>query len=154
MSHKYNMAGQQLGGNNMNDFVQREFDKPRMEKRFVISIVDDDEAVRESTKQLVHSLGYEPYAFASAEEFLTSEIICHTDCVITDIRMSGMSGIELQSELIASGSRLPFIFITACIQSFERARVLAPGAIGFLNKPFSDEILASYLNRALASCSS
>ena len=79
----------------------------------MISIVDDDESVREATKGLVRSLGYGAATFASAEEFLQSNEINDTECVISDVQMPGLSGVELQSQLIAQGNRTPIIFVTA-----------------------------------------
>src|SRR3954451_21934637 len=78
----------------------------------IISIVDDDDGVREATASLVRSLGYRASTFASADEFLKSEQVSNTSCLITDVRMPGMSGIDLQDRLIADGHRIPIIFIT------------------------------------------
>lgn len=122
-----------------------------MKKQTVISIVDDDAAVRELTRHLVRSLGHELYAFASGEEFLASTVLFDTDCLIVDMQMPGMSGIELQSRLISSGMELPVIFIAAAAESTGRERVLAAGAIGFLDKPYSDESLIERLDQALSS---
>src|SRR6202050_3608017 len=98
----------------------------------MISIVDDDESVREATKGLVRSLGYGAAAFASAEEFLQSKQINDTECVISDVQMSGLIGVELQSKLIADGNRTPIIFITASQEERTRAKALKAGAIGVL----------------------
>ena len=116
----------------------------------MISIVDDDESVREATKGLVRSLGYSTTTFASAEEFLQSRWINDTACVISDVQMPGLSGVELQSRLIAQGNRTPIIFVSAFSDERTRARVLKAGAIGFLSKPFNEERLIEYLNFALA----
>jgi FixJ family two-component response regulator len=116
----------------------------------MISIVDDDESVREATKGLVRSLGYGAVAFASAEEFLQSNQLNDTECVISDVQMHGLSGVELQSQLIADGNHMPIIFITASQEERTRARVLTAGAIGVLSKPFNEEHLIEYLNTALA----
>jgi FixJ family two-component response regulator len=121
-----------------------------LDEALVISVVDDDESVREAIKGLIRSLGYVAATFASAEEFLKSERVHETACLITDVQMPGMSGIELQSRLIAKGHRLPIIFITAFPEAKARAQALAAGALGFLSKPFSDEKLISYLDEALA----
>jgi FixJ family two-component response regulator len=118
-------------------------------KATMISIVDDDESVRESTKALVRSLGYSACAFASAEEFLNSDT-GDTHCLIVDIQMKGLSGIELQERLKAQGRRIPVIFITAFADDRMRSHALESGAIGFLRKPFSDEKLTSYIDSALA----
>jgi FixJ family two-component response regulator len=115
----------------------------------VISIVDDDESVREATKGLLRSLGYGAVAFASAEDFLQSNHLNDTECVISDVQMPGLSGVELQSQLIADGNRTPIIFITAS-QEERSARALTAGAIGVLSKPFNDERLIEYIHTALA----
>ena len=114
----------------------------------MITIVDDDESVRESTKALVRSLGYDARAFASAEEFLDSNLD-DTSCLILDVQMKGLSGVELQERLIAQGRRTPIIFVTAFPDERTRDQALDAGAIGFLSKPFSDEKLTKCLNSAL-----
>jgi len=116
----------------------------------LISIVDDDESVREATKGLIRSLGYIAATFASAEEFLRSDRVQDTACLIADVQMPGMSGIELQSRLLAQGRRLPIIFITSFPETKARAQALAAGALGYLSKPFSDEKLITHLDEALA----
>ena len=116
----------------------------------VISIVDDDESVREATKGLVRSLGYVAVTFESAEEFLNSERMRDTSCIIADVQMPGVSGVELQDRLIAEGHRLPMIFITAFPEDRVRARALQAGAVGYLSKPFDEEHLIGCLDRALA----
>jgi len=119
----------------------------------MISIVDDDKSVREATKTLVRSLGYGALTFSSAEEFLNSDCVEGTCCLITDVQMSGLSGVDLQKRLIAQGRRLPIIFITAFPDDGMQRRVLDAGAIGFLSKPFSDESLIQCLDMALANYS-
>jgi FixJ family two-component response regulator len=116
----------------------------------VIAIVDDDESFRRATTSFVRSLGYGTATFESAEAFLKSDRFCDTDCLITDVQMPGMTGIELQGRLIADGHRLPVIFITAFPEMRARAQALAAGAIGFLAKPFNDQNLITCLNEALA----
>jgi FixJ family two-component response regulator len=116
----------------------------------VIAIVDDDESFRRATTNFVRSLGYGTAAFDSAEAFLESDHIHNTDCLITDVQMPGMTGIELQDRLIAQGHRLPVIFITAFPEMRARAQALAAGAVGFLAKPFNDQGLIACLNEALA----
>jgi FixJ family two-component response regulator len=116
----------------------------------MISIVDDDESVREATKGLVRSLGYGAATFASAEEFLQSNEINDTECVISDVQMPRLSGVELQSQLIAQGNRTPIIFVTASPEERTRVRALKAGAIGVLSKPFNEERLIEYLHTALA----
>jgi FixJ family two-component response regulator len=110
-----------------------------------ISIIDDDESVRESTKALVMSLGYAARTYISAEEFLRSNLD-DTSCLILDVQMRGLSGIELQERV---GRRIPIIFITAVTDERIRTQVLDAGAIGFLSKPFSDKKLVRCLDSAL-----
>jgi FixJ family two-component response regulator len=117
----------------------------------MISIIDDDESVREATRGLLRSLGFNANAFASSEDFLQSNRINDTSCLITDIQMPGLSGVELQSLLLAQGHRTPIIFITAFPEERIRSRVLKAGAIGFLSKPFDEECLIGCLDRALSS---
>jgi len=117
----------------------------------MISIVDDDESVRETTKGLVRSLGLNASAFASAEEFLHSDRLDDTACLIADVQMEGMSGLELQGRLLAQGRRMPIIFMTAFPEERIRVHVLNAGAIGFLNKPFDEECLIHCIDTALRS---
>jgi FixJ family two-component response regulator len=114
----------------------------------MISIVDDDESVRESIKELLRSLGYAAHRFPSVEEFLRSNLD-DTSCLILDVQMKGLSGIELQERLIGEGRRTPIIFMTAVSDEQIRNQVLKAGAIDILSKPFSDERLASCLVSAL-----
>ena len=116
----------------------------------MISIVDDSETVREATKRLLRSLGYGVATFASAEDFLQSDQVNDTSCLITDVQMPGLSGLELQSRLIAQGNRMPTIFVTASTEEQTRARALKAGAIGFLTKPFNVDRLIEYIHMALA----
>jgi FixJ family two-component response regulator len=118
-------------------------------KNAVISIVDDDKSVREAAKMLIRSLGYATETFASAEEFLESGRLCDTACLITDVQMPGMSGVDLQSHLTTNGHRTPVIFVTAYPEEGVRARALDAGAFGFLGKPFSEDSLIACLDRAL-----
>jgi FixJ family two-component response regulator len=115
----------------------------------LISIIDDDEAIREATKGLVRSLGYQAATFASAEEFLQSDSVANTSCLITDVQMPGLSGIDLQRGLIARGVQMPTIFITAFPEERTRLRALTAGAFGYLGKPFSEESLVTCLDKAL-----
>ena len=120
-----------------------------MAKTQLISIVDDDTSVREGTRSLVQSLGHNAATFASAEEYLLSQYVGDTSCLITDLVMPGMSGADLQQRLIADGNDIPVIFITACFDEMACARALKAGAYGFLRKPFSVESLIEYLDSAL-----
>jgi FixJ family two-component response regulator len=116
----------------------------------MISIVDDDAAVRQATEALVRSLGHRAATFASAEEFLSSDRLRETECLITDLQMSGMTGIELQRRLNAAGRHCPVIVVTGSPDAGLRARALAAGAVGVLGKPCSDEMLIACLDCALA----
>jgi len=115
----------------------------------VISVVDDDMSFRRATARLIHSLGHAVESFGSAEEFLCSGRLEDTACLVSDVKMPGMDGIELQRRLRRQGCRLPVIFITAHPGTNVRNQALASGAVGFLNKPFRDEELISCLDRAL-----
>ena len=115
----------------------------------MIAIVDDDEAVREATKTLVRSLGYSASTFGSAEEFLKSKQFSNTSCLITDLQMPGLSGLDLQDQLIADGHRIPIIFVTAYPDENARTRAMNAGAIAFLSKPYKDDHLLGYLEKAL-----
>lgn len=124
-----------------------------MAKSHVISIIDDDPSVREATQSLIRSLGYDAQAFASAEEYLQSDRVNDSSCLITDLHMPGMSGTDLQDRLIAEGYQIPMIFVTAYYEDRVRDRVMDAGAFGFLRKPFNDESLIACLDRALNSSS-
>jgi FixJ family two-component response regulator len=115
----------------------------------VISIVDDDESVREATKGLLEARGYSAQTFSGAEEFLRSSHLQDTHCLITDVRMPGLDGIELQRRLLDIGYRIPVIFITARHDERTRLRALQAGACGFLSKPYSEEGLIQCLAAAL-----
>jgi FixJ family two-component response regulator len=119
----------------------------------VISIIDDDASVREATARLVRSLGYRAAVFSSAEEFLQSDHVRNSACLITDLQLSGMSGAGLQDRLIANGDRTPMIFMTAYFDEKIRGRVLKAGAFGFLRKPFADDNLIESLDKALENSS-
>jgi len=117
----------------------------------MISIVDDDPLVRESTVDLVNSLGYAATAFESAEAFLDSGHVKRSSCVITDLQLPGLDGIELQEQLQLDGHRTPVLFITAFPEARVRARAMAAGAVAFLTKPFEETALISSLETALKS---
>jgi FixJ family two-component response regulator len=117
----------------------------------VISIIDDDRSVREAAKKLVRSLGFATATFASAEEFLESGCLPDTTCLITDVQMPGMSGVELQSHLMRNGQCPPMIFVTAFSEDSLRKRALDAGAYGFLSKPFRENCLIECLDKALES---
>jgi FixJ family two-component response regulator len=117
----------------------------------MISIIDDDPSVRQATDGLVRSLGYRAATFACAEDYLQSDRMNETSCVIADVQMPGLSGVELQSVLIARGNRTPMIFVTAFPEERIRKQVLEAGAIGFLGKPLDEERLIEHLETALRS---
>jgi FixJ family two-component response regulator len=119
----------------------------------LISIVDDDRSVREATADLVESLGYAAAAFASAEEFLQSEHVHSTSCVVTDVRMGGLSGVELQRRLADVRPRVPVIFLTAFPEEHVRAAAIAGGARGFFTKPVNDNSLILCIESALGKSS-
>ena len=124
-----------------------------MERRLstipVISIVDDDDAVREATRGFVRSLGYAAEAFSSGAEFLASPVLRDTSCLITDLHMPGLSGLDLQDRLIAEGYRFPIIFLTGYPDENVRTRAMKAGAIGFLIKPPNHHDLVEHLEKAL-----
>lgn len=115
----------------------------------VISIVDDDESVRRATSAFIRSLGYGAQTFASSEEFLASGWVRDSACLIADVQMPGMNGLELQRVLIERGRHLPIIFITAFPSASVQDQALAAGAWAVLSKPFSDDELTDCLQRAL-----
>ena len=118
-------------------------------KPAVISIIDDDLMVRESTADLIISLGYQALTFDSGEQFLASGCLKDTACIITDLHMPGLNGLDLQSRLLAEGHRTPIIFITAYPKETARSRALTAGAVAFLSKPFGESALISSLETAL-----
>lgn len=105
--------------------------------------------VRGAVKDLVRSLGYVATAYSSAEEYLQSDGLQNTTCLITDIQMPGMSGADLQVHLIAKGNTTPVIFVTAFANEKTRTRVLEAGAFGYLQKPFDNDVLIQCLETAL-----
>jgi FixJ family two-component response regulator len=117
--------------------------------RNLISIIDDDEAVRRTTTLLIESFGFRAAAFESAEDFLGSGNLNDTSCLIVDVRMPGTNGLQLQSQLAASDCRIPIIFITAYDDKESRRRAMQAGAVAFLAKPFRDEQLFQWIRSAL-----
>jgi FixJ family two-component response regulator len=115
-------------------------------KQPLVSVVDDDESVRESLPDLLRELGYSARTFSSAAEFLASDCIVETRCLILDIVMPGMTGSDLQQELVARGQKIPIIFITAQADEAVRTRSLEQGAVECLFKPFSDTALFEALH--------
>ena len=118
--------------------------------RSLVSVVDDDESVRESLPDLLREFGFAVRAFSSAEDFLASECVDQTKCLILDIAMPGMTGPDLQRELKIRRQKIPIIFITAQRDETVRARLLEQGAVECLLKPFSDTALRDAVNAALA----
>jgi len=118
-------------------------------KTKIVAIVDDDESVRRALQGLLKAVGLQAKAFASAEEFLDSGQQHHTACLVTDIRMPGMSGLDLQARLNSQNCRIPTIFITAHGDANMRMQALRAGAVEFLAKPFSDDVLLDNVRAAL-----
>ena len=115
----------------------------------LISVVDDDESVRRTTKLLIESFGYRAAVYESAEVFLRSRKLHDTLCLIVDVQMPGISGLELQSQLAAKDCSIPIIFITAYRNETSRQQAMQAGAVAFLDKPFSDEQLLKNIRSAL-----
>jgi FixJ family two-component response regulator len=120
-----------------------------MSETFPISIVDDDESVRRSLERLIRSFGFPVVAFPSAHEFLLSTHVRDTACLVLDMQMPRMNGLQLQSHLAQAGSQIPIIFITAYPDERQRTRALQAGAVDLLEKPFRDDVLLDRIRRAL-----
>jgi FixJ family two-component response regulator len=120
-------------------------------KRDLVAIVDDDESVRTALHGVLRSVGLKPRAFTSAEEFLESGQRDQVGCLITDVQMPGMTGLELQARLAEDDERIPIIFITAFGNARMRAQAMRAGAVEFLGKPFDDEVLLESVRAALES---
>jgi FixJ family two-component response regulator len=114
-----------------------------------ISVVDDDESMREAMRGLMKSLGYAAQAFASAEDFLNSRQVPRTSCLIADVQMSGMTGLELHRHLVASGKTIPTILITAYPDDSARERALSDGVVCYLSKPFDENDLLACIRSSL-----
>ena len=115
----------------------------------VVAIVDDDRSVQSALRDLMESAGLTARCFGSAEEFLESDQENQIACLVADIRMPGMSGLELQAKLTAEGSRIPMIFITAHDDAKVKMQAMKAGAVEFLSKPFDDEVLLKTVRAAL-----
>jgi FixJ family two-component response regulator len=120
-----------------------------MNKSSLVSIVDDDESVRESLPDLLRQCGFAVEAFSSAEAFLASDVVRDTHCLLLDVAMPGMSGPDLQQELTHRRQPIPIVFITASADKTMRSRLLAQGAVECLFKPFSEAALLDALDAAL-----
>jgi FixJ family two-component response regulator len=118
-------------------------------RRLLVAVVDDDESVRESLPDLLREFGFAAQAFSSAEEFLASDSVGDINCLLLDIAMPGMAGLDLQRELNVRGYKIQIIFITAQKDEAIRARAFEQGAAEFLLKPFSDTALLTVLNKIL-----
>ncbi len=117
--------------------------------KYLIAVIDDDESIRQTITLLMESFGFRAAAFASAESFLKSDHLRDTSCLILDVHMPNMNGLELQSELAAAGYGIPIVFITAYGDKGSRGRAMQAGAVAFLDKPFSDEQLLQIVRSAL-----
>jgi FixJ family two-component response regulator len=122
---------------------------PEGEREAMISIVDDDTVVREATSNLIRSHGFAAANFTSAEDFLQSDAVDDTACLILDVQLPGLSGIELQKRLRAQGRRTPVIFVTAFPEARLKARAIAGGAVAFLDKPYDAQDLIDCVGAAL-----
>jgi FixJ family two-component response regulator len=120
-----------------------------MDTRPLITVVDDDESVRESLPDLLKEFGFDAQVFSSAEEFLASESVTHTSCLVLDMAMPGMTGPDLQQELTRRDQSIPIVFITAHRDAALRPRLIAQGAVDCLFKPFEPTDLLQALNTAL-----
>ena len=114
----------------------------------LISIIDDDACARSATSRLVRSLGWQAQTFASCEEFLQSPHLAETSCIVSDVQMPRVSGLELQRRLNAQGSRIPIIFMTAFCGSTVEAQAMAGGAVAFLTKPLAAKALSACIEAA------
>jgi FixJ family two-component response regulator len=115
----------------------------------IVSVVDDDASLRRSVRNLLTSVGFRVQAFASAEEFLASPQRTHTACLVLDLRMAGMNGLELLKHLGTTGSRIPVVILTAHGDDEARQRALQAGAVAFLSKPFRGDALLDAVRTAL-----
>jgi len=118
-------------------------------RRKLISLVDDDQSIRRTTTLLIQSFGYQAAAFESAESLLKSGQLQETSCLIVDVQMPGMNGLQLQRQLAASGYNIPIIFITAYDNKESRQQAMQAGAVAFLSKPFNDELLLETIRATL-----
>jgi len=123
--------------------------KSEMSQRSLVSVVDDDESVRESLPDLLRELGFSARSFSSAQEFLSSDYVDQTRCLVLDVFMPGMTGPDLQRELRVRQQQIPIVFMTAKKNDTVRAQVLEKGAVECLFKPFSDTALLDAINAAL-----
>jgi len=135
----------------LNASAAETYDLARMARARLVSIVDDDDSLRMPLASLIRSAGFQVLSFASAEAFLTSTQARDSACLILDVRMAGMNGLELQRLMIATNWRVPIIFVTSHVDDDAQARAFEAGAVGFLYKPFRDDDLLNALEAALGS---
>jgi FixJ family two-component response regulator len=121
----------------------------RTDERPLVAVVDDDASVRQSTCRLIRSFGHRAEAFGSGDEFLSSGVPAQTACLVLDVRMPGMDGLEVQRRLAESGPRVPIVFITGRASELEEQRARAAGAIAFLRKPVARANLQQAIENAL-----
>ena len=115
----------------------------------IISIVDDDDFFRNSLDNLIRSVGFRVQGFSSAEAFLNSDQVRDTACLILDVRMPGLSGLELQRQIVTANWRIPIIFVTSYADGDEKVQALEAGAVDYLHKPFREEDLINAIDAAL-----
>jgi FixJ family two-component response regulator len=117
--------------------------------KHIVSLLDDDESIRRTTTLLIQSFGFQAAAFESAETLLKSSRLQETSCLIVDVQMPGMDGLQLQRHLAALGYKIPIIFITAYDNKESRQQAMQAGAVAFLSKPFNDELLLETIHATL-----
>ena len=115
----------------------------------VVSIVDDDDSVRSATSKLLRLYGYVVHSFSSAEDFLDSQALLETKCLVSDVRMPRFNGLELQARLASLGYAIPIIFLTAFPEDKDRERAIGAGALCFLSKPFDADVLTGFIEQAM-----
>jgi FixJ family two-component response regulator len=119
------------------------------DERCIVMIVDDDESMRKAARRLIKSYGFAVDTFASANDFLASGRLDETACLVLDVHMPGLNGLQLQSHLVASGHQIPIVFITAFTDANARTQALKAGAVGYLIKPFDEVDLLNCIHRAI-----
>jgi FixJ family two-component response regulator len=118
-------------------------------ERCIVMIVDDDESMRKAARRLIKSYGFAVDTFASANDFLASGRLDETACLVLDVHMPGLNGLQLQAHLVASGRQIPIVFITAFTDANARTQALTAGAVGYLIKPFDEADLLNCIHRAI-----
>ena len=120
-----------------------------MAREHCVAVVDNDQSVRDAVTNLFRSMGFPAVAFASAEEFLNSDSLDKTSCIVLDVQMPGMGGLSLQSHLAATGRQIPIVFVTGYPDACVREKAMSLGAVCFLTKPFNEDDLVDGLRSAL-----